>query len=135
MTRRAEALARQADGLWPADPTVLLAAGDDPVTLASIGFSAPRSARSPARMGLEARDASCADAGRPFPERDQRGAPSQAGPAAYPRRMPFAPLGLVEAGTGCDQCPPDPGSPSSLPLRRRHRLLTDRFPPHDSPAP
>ena len=40
MTRRAELLVRQADGSWPADPAVLLAAGDDPVMLASIGFTA-----------------------------------------------------------------------------------------------
>ena len=40
MTRRAELLVRQPDGSWPADPAVLLAAGDDPVMLASIGFTA-----------------------------------------------------------------------------------------------
>jgi hypothetical protein len=45
MTRRAELLVRQADGSWPADPgCVAFAAGDDPVTLASIGFTTPLAA-------------------------------------------------------------------------------------------
>ena len=41
LTRRAELLARQADGTWPADPRVLLVAAYDVVTLASIGLTLP----------------------------------------------------------------------------------------------
>jgi Uma2 family endonuclease len=39
---RADLLHRQDDGLWPSDPLQL--AADDPVTLESIGFTAPLAA-------------------------------------------------------------------------------------------
>jgi hypothetical protein len=38
----AELLCRQADGNWPANPTILR--GNDPLTLPSIGFTVPLAA-------------------------------------------------------------------------------------------